>query len=83
MDQIVQGPQRRDPPAGRDIDVGAEGADPGLRIALRVGVDRDVALVQMGDHGLGQRTRRGGVGDLSAAIGSSEISMVTEAPCGS
>ena len=64
MDQIVQGTQRRDPSAGGDIDVSAEGADPGLRIALRIGVDRDVALVQMGDHGLGQGARRGGVGDL-------------------
>jgi hypothetical protein len=47
-------------------------------------VDGDVALVEVRDHGLRQRPRALGEADqLSVATGSSEISIVTEAPCGS
>ena len=54
----VEGAQRRDAPAGGDVDVGAEGADAAVRVALGIGVDRDVALVEVRDHGLRQRPRR-------------------------
>src|SRR3546814_1996746 len=53
LDQVVQGLQRRDHAAGSHVDVGAEGRDALLRMRFRVGVDGDVALVQVRDHRVG------------------------------
>ena len=51
VDQIVQRFKRRNDPAGRDFDIGAEGAQSTFRMALRVGMHADMALIEMGDHG--------------------------------
>src|SRR5690606_33166946 len=53
LDQVVQRLQRRDHAAGGHVDVCTEGGDAVLRVRLRVGVHRDVALVQVRDHRVG------------------------------
>ncbi|MNC14397.1 hypothetical protein D3C75_621740 [compost metagenome] len=58
VDQVVERLQRRDHPAGRHVDVDAEGGDAFHRMDFRIGVHRDVALVQVREDGLLQRARR-------------------------
>src|SRR5690606_1667469 len=48
---------RRDQATGRHIDVGTEGADAIVGVALGIGVDGNVALVQVRDDGVWQRAR--------------------------
>ena len=50
LEQEIQRIQRRNLPAGRYIDVRAEGADPILRMHFRIGVDSDMALIEMTHH---------------------------------
>ena len=49
VDQMIEGEQRRNHAAGRNVDVDAEGRNAGLRVGFRVGVRRNVAFVKMRD----------------------------------
>ena len=53
-DQVVEGAQRRDLPAGRDVDIHPEGRDRAVGVVLGVGVHGDVALVEVGHHRVGR-----------------------------
>ena len=57
-DEVVEGGQRRDLAAGGHVDIHAEGRETGIRVVLRVGVDGDVALVEVGDDGIRPQGRR-------------------------
>ena len=48
VDQEIEGAQRRDHAAGPDIDVDAESRDTGFCVFFRVGVGRNMALIEMG-----------------------------------
>ncbi len=64
VDKEVQGLQGGDVPAGGDVDVRPEGADPLVGMAFWIGVDGDVALVQVGHHRL--------LGDHGGLLGDKE-----------
>jgi len=57
VDQVVQRLQGRDAAAGGHIDIRAERADATVGVAFRIGVDGDVALVEVRNHGIRQGTR--------------------------
>ena len=58
-DEVIQGGQWRDLPAGSHVDVHPEGGQAGLRMILRIGMDGDVAFIQMGDLCLAARGHKG------------------------
>ena len=49
LDQVVQGSQGRNLPAGGDVDVDSEGGNATRLVSLRIRVGAEVALVQMGE----------------------------------
>ena len=49
LDQVVQGFQGRNLPAGGDVDVDSEGGNATRLVSLRIRVGAEVALVQMGE----------------------------------
>ncbi len=53
FDQVVQRLQRRDHAAGGHVDVRAEGRDAVVRMGFRIRVHRDVRLVHVGHHRVG------------------------------
>ncbi|MNV07456.1 hypothetical protein D3C71_978870 [compost metagenome] len=55
LDQVVQRLQRRNDATGGHVDVGTERCNTFLGMSLRVGVHRDVRLVHVGDHGIGDQ----------------------------
>ena len=57
VNQVVQGTQRRNHPAGGYIHIHPEGGNAVIRMGFRIGVHRHMALVQMRHHGIRQRTR--------------------------
>jgi lysine 2,3-aminomutase len=63
VNQIVKGLEWRNAPTGRYVDIDSEGADAMIRMTVWVGVDGDMALVEMADHRIGQRAGRFGVGN--------------------
>jgi len=70
VDEVVQGAQRRDLAAGGYVYVGAKGAGAAVRMRLRIGMDRDVALVQVRHHGFLVRLlqTQAGLGGAGLAI---------------
>ena len=57
LDQIVQGCQGRNLPAGGDVDVDSEGGNATPLVGLRISVGAEVALVQMGETDVGSLLR--------------------------
>ena len=57
LDQVVQGFQGRNLPAGGDVDVDSEGGNATRLVSLRIRVGADVALVQMGQTDAGSLLR--------------------------
>ena len=58
MNQVIERLERRDHATGRHIDIGAKGTNTVMRVTFRIGVNGDVALVEVSDHALGQRAGR-------------------------
>ena len=53
VQKIIERLQRRNLTAGRDVDIGAESADAVIGVTLGVGVNGNVALIEVGDHRFG------------------------------
>ena len=57
VDEIVQCVQRGNHAAGRHFNIGAERTQPAFRVTLRVGMDADMAFIQVSNHHFRQRAR--------------------------
>ena len=49
VQEVIEGIERRNTAAGRHVDIGPKGHDSLLRMAFGIGMDRQVALIEMAD----------------------------------